>query len=83
MRSKTGYIRSMNSIVVEGSLKMVISPAPHCDETIVYIPHHIASSTKVPHVENGIVVSSPIKDGDYGILVRQPVLWHGGARSCF
>ena len=82
MRSKTGYIRSMNSIAVEGSLKMVISPAPHSNESQVYVPHHIANSTKVPHVENGVVVSSSIKDGDYGILVRQPVLWHGGIRSC-
>ena len=32
MRSKMGYIISMNSITVEGSLHMVISPIVHCKE---------------------------------------------------
>ena len=82
MRSKTGYVRRMNSITVEGSLKMVISPDVHNDESTVSIPHHIASAIKVPHVRNGVVQTSCIEDGDYGILVRQPVLWHGGIRSC-
>ena len=35
MRSKTGHIISMKSIVVEGSLKMVISAQPHSDASIV------------------------------------------------
>lgn len=30
----------------------------------------------------GIVTTSPIQDDDYGIVLRQPVLWHGGIRSC-
>lgn len=82
MRSKTGYIRSMNSIAIEGSLKMVISPSQHNDESIVYIPSHIAKAVRIPSVRNGIVQASCVEDGDYGILVRQPVLWHGGIRSC-
>ena len=82
MRSKTGYIRSMNSITIEGSLKMVISPDIHNDESTISIPSHIADSIKIPHVHNGVVQVSSIDDGDYGILVRQPVLWHGGIRSC-
>jgi hypothetical protein len=82
MRSKTGHIRSMNSIVVEGSLKMVISAIPHTDQSTISIPQHIAGAIRVPHVINGRVVVSPVRDGDYGILVRQPVLWHGGIRPC-
>lgn len=82
MRSKTGYLRNMNSIVVEGSLKMVISPTSHSLDSIVYIPQHIAESTKVPDIINGVVTESCVNDGDYGILVRQPVLWHGGIRPC-
>ncbi len=82
MRSKTGHVRAMNSITVEGSLKMVISPRPHNDESTVYIPQHIANAMRVPEVVNGRVVACPVRDGDYGILVRQPVLWHGGIRPC-
>ena len=81
MRSKTGYDRSMNSVAVEGFLQMVISPIVHHDESTIYIPSHSADSIKIPHVHNGIVQVSSIKDGDFGVLVRQPVLWHGGSRS--
>lgn len=72
----------MNSITVEGSLKMVISPAKHYNESTMFIPSYIANSIKVPHICNGIVITSPIEDCDYVIVVRQPVLWHGGIRSC-
>ena len=72
----------MNSMAVEGSMKMVISLMPHQEESTVYIPQHIASSIRVPYVHNGIVCTCGIQDGDYGILLRQPVLWHGGIRGC-
>ena len=68
MRGKTGYLRNMNSIVVEGSLKMVISPARHSEKSVVYIPKCVAESTKVPKVVNG-VIESCVEDGDYGIFV--------------
>ena len=67
MRGKTGYLRNMNSIVVEGSLKMVISPARHSE---MYIPKCVAESTKVPKVVNG-VIESCVEDGDYGIFSGQ------------
>ena len=71
MRGKTGYLRNMNSIVVEGSLKMVISPARHNSEkSVVYIPKCVAESTKVPKVVNG-VIESCVEDGDYGIFSGQ------------
>ncbi len=57
MRSKTGRIRAMNSITVEGSLKMVISPRPHNDESTVYIPQRIANAMRIPEVINGRVVA--------------------------
>lgn len=85
MRSKGGYLRNMNSITVEGSLKMVISPMEHThtEESTVYISSHIAAeSTKIPQVINGTVIESHVEDGDYGLLVRQPVLWYGGIRPC-
>ncbi len=37
MRSKKGYVMSMNSITVEGYLKMVISPTVHCHESTVFM----------------------------------------------
>jgi RNA polymerase Rpb1, domain 2 len=82
MRSKTGYIRQMNSITIEGSMKMVISAHECVDESSVWIPDYIANAIKVPTRVGNTVIESPVLDGDYGILVRQPVLWHGGIRPC-
>ncbi len=82
MRGKTGSLRSITSITVEGSLKMVISPYPHTSESVISIPQHIAMATTVPNVVNGIVVESSIENGDVGLLVRQPCLWTGSIRQC-
>ena len=39
---------------------------------------YIAENIRVLESINGIFLSSCIKDGDYGILVRQPCIWSGG-----
>jgi hypothetical protein len=81
MMGKNGFIRSMNSICVEGSLKMVISIGKSGNEGTITIPEAIASCTQVPCVKNGLVQYEHIKDGDYAILIRQPCLWPGGVQA--
>jgi hypothetical protein len=81
MMGKSGFIRSMNSICVEGSLKMVISIGKSGTEGTITIPETIASCTQVPCVKNGLVQYEHIKDGDYAILIRQPCLWPGGVQA--
>lgn len=81
MMGKKGAIRSMNSIKVEGSIKMVISVGSSGEEGTVTIPAVIAKSTLVPVMKNGVVRYSQVRDGDYGILVRQPCLWPGGIQA--
>ncbi len=81
MMGKGGFVRSMNSICVEGSVKMVISVGENGTEGTVTIPEAIASSTQVPCIKNGLVQYEPIKDGDYAILIRQPCLWPGGVQA--
>ena len=71
----------MNSIKVEGSVKMVISVGNSGQEGTVTIPATIARSTLVPVMHNGVVKYSMIRHGDYGILVRQPCLWPGGIQA--
>ena len=36
----------------------------------------------MPCVINERVVAFSVNDGDYNILVKKPVLWHGGIRPC-
>ncbi len=75
---KKGLVRSMNSITVDGSMKMVISISQSGEEGMVRIPSTIASSIMVPIVSDGVVTYDRIHDGDWALLVRQPCLWSGG-----
>jgi hypothetical protein len=82
MQGKLGYVRSLTSITVEGSMKIVISPLTNTSMSIVSIPRHIAHAIKVPSVVDGVIQSGHIKSGDRAILIRQPCLWSGGTVPC-
>jgi hypothetical protein len=78
MMGKKGFIRSITSLCIVGSLKMVISRCDSGCEGTVEIPREIADSTLVPQWIDGLLVYSRIEDGDYAMLVRQPCLWSVG-----
>jgi hypothetical protein len=78
MMGKKGLVRLMNSITVDGSMKMVISISESGEEGVVRVPSTVASSIMVPIVSNGIVTYDRVHDGDWALLVRQPCLWSGG-----
>jgi hypothetical protein len=80
MRKKSGCVRSMNSIVVEGSGKMVISPGLCTEECIVEIPRKVGASCRTLYMEGNYFVEGVLEDGDMVILVRQPCMWTGGIR---
>jgi hypothetical protein len=78
MMGKKGLIRSMNSMRIDGSMKMVISIGTSGHEGTVSIPKSIADSVTIPVLRNVKVKYQSIQDGDQAILVRQPCLWSGG-----
>lgn len=78
MRGKSGIVRSINSMVIQGSMRMVISADAQSRAGTVSIPHYVASHTKALTNSNGTYMECTIQDGDYGILVRQPCMWSGG-----
>jgi hypothetical protein len=78
MMGKSGCVRSLNSARIEGSIRMVISIGSAKSAREVVIPEAVANGTQVPHVVNGKIRYTSVKDGDWGLLVRQPCLWSGG-----
>ena len=53
----------------------MISPCTYSETSSVIIPSSIASSILVPQNVHGNVKLQSIKEGEYGILVRQPIPW--------
>lgn len=80
MMGKKGLVRSMSSLCVEGTIKMVISVGYNGDEGSVSIPSIIAENVLIPECVNGIVQYSHVNDLDMAILIRQPCLWSGGTQ---
>lgn len=80
MMTKGGAIRSVTSLCVEGSLRMVISPWVCGMEGTVGVPSCVASRTFIPDMSGGVVSRRNLRDGDYCVLVRYPCLWPGGAQ---
>jgi len=78
LRGKHGYVRSMCRMTVQGSIKMVISPAPTSSESVVYIPRYVAKNCKVPVLVGESYHVKSLEDCTFGILVRQPCMWSGG-----
>lgn len=78
LMGKRGCIRTMNRTVVDGSMKMVISPGTYSNQSRVVIPSSIASAILIPKIVDGVVRLETLIEGDYAVLVRQPVLWSGG-----
>jgi hypothetical protein len=78
LRGKTGCLRSINSMVVQGSLKMVISPDIDNSDATVKIPRYIAQKCLIPNVVGGSYTRSTLADCSFGLLVRQPCMWTGG-----
>ena len=82
MMGKRGAIRSMNTMRVDGSMKMVISPASYSDGAEIFIPRSITSKILVPDMSDHVVRLKPIEDGDMGILIRQnPMPFSAAART--
>ena len=80
MRGKTGSMRQVNRMVVQGSLRMVISPASSLSAGTISIPHYVAQRTKLLCKRGSSYTSRIVKDGDYAILIRQPCMWSGAAQ---
>ncbi len=78
MMGKKGLVRSMSSMCVEGSIKMVISVGYNGDEGCISIPSVIADNVFVPELVNGIVQYTHVNDLRMGIRIGQPCLWSGG-----
>jgi hypothetical protein len=79
LRGKHGYVRSaMCRMTVQGSIKMVISPAATTKESVVYIPRYIAENCRVPVLIGESYHIRSLEDCTFGILVRQPCMWSGG-----
>ena len=90
LRTKHGILRgSVTSMVVEGSVRMVIVPRA-CnaaeDENTVGVPEFVANSMVIPFWNKTVktgncghrVLFRPLLDGDKAILIRYPTLWSGG-----
>lgn len=78
MRGKRGSVRSINSLTVQGSIRMVISPLEEHHGGSVSIPKYIADSTWVLDQESLTYKARCMRNGDRAILVRQPCMWIGG-----
>ena len=81
LRSKTGYTTSVSRMSVQGSLRMVITPANTCSESAVCVPRYIADKYVVPAIDGGTYTSRKLSECRYVILVRQPCMWTGGIQS--
>ena len=81
LRGKKGLIRRMNTMNVQGAVRMVIAPDPHLRAGTVSIPKWVASRVCTPYADNGVVKSQCIRDGDRALLVRQPCMWSGGIQA--
>ena len=51
LQGKSGYVRSVSKMSIQGSMCMVISPAMTCSNNSVYIPRYIADNCIVPLIE--------------------------------
>ena len=80
MRGKKGVVRAMNAMVVQGSIRMVISPLRPSLAGPISIPQYVADNTKIMTCLNGTYSESHIQNGDYGILIRYPCMWSGGSQ---
>jgi len=80
MRGKNGSVRAVNTMTVQGSCRMVISPWHDSNAGHISIPRCVANNIKVLECINGTYTESFAKDGDYAIVVRQPCMWSGGAQ---
>jgi len=78
LRGKSGYTRSVSTMSIQGSLRMVISPGHTCSDNSIYVPRYIAERCVVPVIEGDHYHSSRLSDCRYVILVRQPCMWTGG-----
>ena len=80
MMGKKGMVRSINSVKVDGSIKMVISPSPDSNSNDVLVPSILCDRMLIPVVRGMEVVYEKVQEQCFGILTRQPVLWVGGIR---
>lgn len=80
MMGKKGLVRSINSVNIDGSMKMVISPSPDSSSNEVLVPSSLCAHFIIPAVRDGKVVYERLVEGNSAILTRQPVLWLGGVR---
>jgi hypothetical protein len=69
MRGKKGVVRATNAMVVQGSIRMVISPLRPSLAGPISIPQYVADNTKIMTCLNGTYSESHIQNGDYGILI--------------
>ena len=77
MRGKKGLLRYMNTMIVQGSVNMIISLWKVTNEGYISIPEYIDSNTSILILESGVWNPHTIKYGIYDIIVRQPFLWTG------
>ena len=77
MRGKKGPVRSVNTMTLQGSVKMVIYLWKATNEGYIPIPEYISRNTSILILESFIWNLYTIKDGEYAIILRQPCLWTG------
>jgi hypothetical protein len=79
MTGEFGTVRSMNALVAQGGLRMVVmSPLQPSKAGSVCVPDCAAKGTEAKCKEGSACAKRSMQDGDWAILARQPCMWSGG-----
>lgn len=81
LRGKKGAVHCINTMSVQGAIHMVIAPDPSLDAGSVSIPEWVATSVCIPYLNNGMIKTRCVHDGDHALLVRQLCMWSGGIQA--
>lgn len=82
IRGKQGILRGEGTgFPVDGSIRMVIAPAPELAMDEIAVPAYVARRTIVPYIHSsGVVKTRHLQEGDMVICNRPPCLWIGGVQ---
>ena len=77
MRGRRVLVIYMNTMTVNGGVKMVISQWKATNEVYISIPEYLDMNTSLIRLESGICNPYTIKYGDCSNIAIQPCLWAG------
>lgn len=87
MLTKAGIMRKMGSALVEGSMRLVLSPCWEISPDEVAIPDSVMKTFKyVRFAKNAdgsdstVYEETELFEGDYVLLIRPPSLWYGNTQ---